>query len=107
LKPTPAPATKVTDAPEKLITHHQELGMIQSLCFQLGMTRRGESPMDDILHFIRDLAQRAGEGYTISQVQDYIRACFMKPNMGTLYDAMQKINDPQDGIAAVTKRKDG
>jgi hypothetical protein len=57
--------------------------------------------MDDILHFIRDLAQRAGEGFTVGNVDKWLAYC----EFHGLYPT-DALYDEQGGIAAVTKRKE-
>jgi len=77
-----------------------------AVCCELGMNiQTNLSGMEDVLAFIRDLHERAGEGYTVEQIQYYLGRCYLSRRMGTLYEAQTRINDPQDGIKAVTSRR--
>ncbi len=111
--PAPAPAPKATNepAPEPVLMEtpkeYQEhwLEIYQS-CASLGMnTILTKTNTENVIAFIRALAQRAGEGYTVEEIQYYLGHCYLSTKMGTLFDAQTKINDTQDGIkAAVTER---
>ena len=101
-KQAPAPAPKVTDTPETTITkeERQAIAWEQTfdLCRSLGMKLSDCDPVACIESFIRSLAQRAGEGYSVSEIEAWVERHGIDKN---------KLNDPHDGIAAVTKRKGG
>jgi hypothetical protein len=60
---------------------------------------------DDMESFIRSLAQRAGEGYTVEQIAKWILESMQKHGIGISRGRLIKsINDPQGGIKAVTDR---
>jgi hypothetical protein len=52
-------------------------------------------------NLIAGMHRRAGEGYSVEEITRWIETLPLAAY------AMQHINDPQDGIKAVTKRKDG
>jgi hypothetical protein len=60
-----------------------------------------ESDMED---FICALAQRAGEGYTVHEIYEWLN--YLNGEYDHIAQAMQLRNDPQDGIKTVTTRAD-
>lgn len=59
----PAPAPKVTDA------QTDKFSEVVQECFKLGMGTNGiEIDPEDVIAFIRSLAQRAGEGFTVEEI---------------------------------------
>jgi hypothetical protein len=91
------PAPKVTD----------DLWIdVYNFCRTLGMeSASGTTPKQDVIAFIRALAQRAGEGYTVHEIYEWLN--YLNGEYDHIAQAMQLRNDPQDGIKAVTKRKKG
>jgi hypothetical protein len=76
-----------------------------AVCCELGMNiQTNLSGMEDVLAFIRDLAERAGEErYGVEEIEDYLHQ--IGEHECTLYSAIRNILNPQDGIKAVTNRR--
>jgi hypothetical protein len=93
--PAPAPAPKVTDA------QTDKFSEVVQECFKLGMGTNGiQIDPEDVVAFIRDLAQRAGEErYAVEQVRTWLSALPLP------HYALIHLECPHDGIAAVTERK--
>ena len=73
--PAPAPAPKVTDAPKhKDATDEQTTAWrsVFDLCVELGMEFDEPTGEQDVIAFIRSLAQRAGEGFTVEEIADAV-----------------------------------
>ena len=69
---TPAPAPKVTDAPKhKDATDEQTTAWrsVFDLCVELGMEFDEPTGEQDVIAFIRSLAQRAGVGYWVQEIE--------------------------------------
>jgi hypothetical protein len=85
-------------------------------CAQLGMPyRQNKTNVEDAVNFIHDLHARAGERFNIPEIRSYLTGCLMLQSIGgeyttrternqSLREAISDINDPQDGIKAVTER---
>jgi hypothetical protein len=86
-------------------------------CQKLGMQpKTGLTGEQDVCAFIRDLHARAGEErFNIPEIRGYLTGCLMLQSIGgeyttrternqSLREAISDINDPQDGIKAVTER---
>jgi len=76
---------------------------ILSACVRLGMKPNiTEEETDEVIAFIRDLHARAREGYSAEEIETYI--LYAEEHFGTLHEMQKNLNDPQSGLAAVTKR---
>jgi hypothetical protein len=98
------PAPKVTDDNVIAAFHKESWEYIITLCVELGMPSSIDKTIkDQVVDFIRSLAQRAGEEYSVPEIISWIKHC----NQLGLFPSQGRINDPQDGIKAVTERKGG
>jgi hypothetical protein len=81
------------------------------LCISLGMKSGVSDHMcEDINAFIRDLYRRVGEErYSVEEVDNFIKLNLVS-HEGWFNDLINKLrlklNDPQDGIKAVTERRE-
>jgi hypothetical protein len=115
----PAVAPKVTEKTPRLIElQARSFCDVYCICADLGMKHiEGNIDLTDVISFIRSLAQRAGEErYTVEQIRHlekwmkgFLRITIpsvQNPSQVNiaLVDAIKHINDPQDGIKAITKK---
>ena len=103
IKQAPAPAPKVTDemSPIKSIAWDK----VCECCAALG-----KPDEQTIADFIRSLAQRAGEGYTIREINQYLESLKSEVRQGSYNVAIEyartTLNDERFGIKSVTTRAD-
>ena len=104
--PAPAPAPKVTDE------QADKFCEVVVECFKLGMGTNGiQVDPEDVIAFIRTLAQRAGEGYTVWQINAYLESLKSQTRNGSYNVAIEyartTLKDERFGIAASTNKKGG
>ncbi len=90
-----------SEANERNIKSSMKLDSIIGTCLNLGMR-----PGTVIDHFISDLHRRAG-GFTVDQISEWMessRGIFDLDDEKT--ELLKMLNDPQDGIKAVTERNE-
>jgi hypothetical protein len=106
------PAPKVTDAHPIMDAKASEAFYeIYGLCSDLGMVHQlARSTKQDVIAFIRTLAQRAGEGYTVWQINAYLESLKSQTRNGSYNVAIEyartTLKDERFGIAAVINKKE-
>jgi hypothetical protein len=106
---TPAsPAPEVTDVDADVMQHQADsFWRLHDECRCLGFEYSkdgGVTLEQDIIAFIRSLAQRAGEErYTTGEIAFYFGTIHVD-EASSYNDLITLLNDPQDGIKAVTQK---